>query len=196
MTNDLSDLLNALNKVQSELKPVEKTKLNPHFRSKFADLSGVLDEVLPLLAKNGLVLIQSISGSETHPVLDTIIAHAKSGQNIKSTAPLLCKEMTPQSLGSAITYMRRYSLMAIVGVSTVDEDDDGQRASKPVVQQQKPQQPQKPIVTQAFNDKMKQGPQIKPSIPLTQKLVNHAPGAKNNPPQDMAPFPVDDDIPF
>lgn len=195
MDNKLANLLVALNKVQSELKPIEKSKANPYFKSKYADLSSVLEEVLPLLSKHGLVLIQSLAGTETSPTLETIIAHV-SGENIKSTAPLFAKELTPQGLGSAITYMRRYSLMAILGISTTDEDDDGQRASKPV-QQSKPQpQQQKPIVTQAFNDKMKQGPQIKPSIPLTQKLVNHAPGAKNNPPQDMAPFPADDDIPF
>lgn len=197
MTNDLSELLKALNKVQKELKPIEKTKANSYFKSKYADLSSVLEEILPILAKHELVLIQSLGGNELSPALDTIIAHAPSGQNIKSTTPLFAKELTPQGLGSAITYMRRYSLMAILGISTTDEDDDGQRASKPVQQTKpQPQQPQKPIVTQAFNDKMKQAPQIKPSIPLTQKLVNHAPGAKNNPPEDLAPFPVDDDIPF
>jgi len=173
MDNQLTALLTALNKVQGELKPVEKSKSNPHFRSKYATLEDILEVAIPLLSKHGLVLIQSLAGTETSPTLETIIAHV-SGQNIKSTAPLFCKELTSQGLGSAITYMRRYSLMAILGISTTDEDDDGNRASKPTVQQ-------KTMVTERVAQTLKtQAPTqprqaIQPSIPMTQKLVNMAP---------------------
>lgn len=175
MDNQLTALLTALNKVQGELKPVEKSKSNPHFRSKYATLEDILEVAIPLLSKHGLVLIQSLAGTETSPTLETIIAHV-SGQNIKSTAPLFCKELTSQGLGSAITYMRRYSLMAILGISTTDEDDDGNRASKPTPQQ-------KPMITERVAQTLKtQAPSpapqrqaIQPSIPMTQKLVNMAP---------------------
>lgn len=172
MDNQLTALLTALNKVQGELKPVEKSKSNPHFRSKYATLEDILEVAIPLLSKHGLVLIQSLAGTETSPTLETIIAHV-SGQNIKSTAPLFCKELTSQGLGSAITYMRRYSLMAILGISTTDEDDDGNRASKPVPQQ-------KPFEQRPTNNVKAQAPTqprqaIQPSIPMTQKLVNMAP---------------------
>jgi hypothetical protein len=172
MDNQLTALLTALNKVQGELKPVEKSKSNPHFRSKYATLEDILEVSIPLLSKHGLVLIQSLAGTETSPTLETIIAHV-SGQNIKSTAPLFCKELTSQGLGSAITYMRRYSLMAILGISTTDEDDDGNRASKPT--------PQKPMITEKVAQTLKTQPPtqpkpaIQPSIPMTQKLVNMAP---------------------
>jgi len=174
MDNQLTALLTALNKVQGELKPVEKSKSNPHFRSKYATLEDILEVAIPLLSKHGLVLIQSLAGTETSPTLETIIAHV-SGQNIKSTAPLFCKELTSQGLGSAITYMRRYSLMAILGISTTDEDDDGNRASKPTLQQ-KPieQRPVQTLKTQPSSP-APQRQAIQPSIPMTQKLVNMAP---------------------
>ena len=172
MNNDTTKLLQALNQVQKELKPVEKTRLNPHFKSKFADLTGVLEEVLPILAKNDLVLIQTIGGEDSNPTLDTIIAHAPSGQSIKSTAPLFCKQPTSQELGSAITYMRRYSLMAIIGVSTVEEDDDGQKASIPGPQarpntQSQVRQPQ---------------PMIRPS---TEQVKNAIAGVPNAIPKEL-----------
>lgn len=177
MSAEINELLKALNKVQKELKPIEKTKANPFFKSKYADLSSVLDEVLPLLAKHDLVLIQSLSGNETSPVLDTIIAHAPSGQNIKSSAPLFAKELTPQGLGSAITYMRRYSLMAFLGISTTDEDDDGHKATQKPVQNQKPQ-----IVNQPIKQQTTPQPIIKPS---TEQVKNAMLGVPNSIPKEL-----------
>lgn len=187
MSTEINELLKALNKVQKELKPIEKTKANPFFKSKYADLSSVLDEVLPILAKHDLVLIQSLSGNEVSPVLDTIIAHAPSGQNIKSSAPLFAKELTPQGLGSAITYMRRYSLMAFLGISTTDEDDDGHKATYKPVQNQRPQQP-----TNQSAPKQSPPPPQKQSQPLikpsTEQVKNAMLGVPNSIPKDIQNF--------
>ena len=117
-------------KAQAELKNAAFDKVNPHFKSKYATLSAVRDTVTPVLAKYNMAVIQG-----TYPLSDgwgvmTRLVHS-SGEWIESVYPFTAGE--PQKMGSALTYSRRYSLAAICGIAS-EEDDDGNAAqSKPNV---------------------------------------------------------------
>jgi len=133
--NEISD---ALSKVQGEIEDATKDSQNPHFKSSFASLASVYEACRKLLAKNGIAVIQSPSTTDNGSVrITTMLAH-KSGQYFSDEFDLTPKDKSPQSLGSCVTYGRRYSLMAMVGIA--QDDDDGQAASQP----QRPQQQQRP----------------------------------------------------
>lgn len=120
-------LYTALVSLQAELKPVEKSASNPFFKSKYAPLPEVMETIQPLLAKHKLAVMQLMDNLNGSPALTTIIAH-ESGEEIRSTSPLLLAKNDPQAHGSAVTYARRYGLMAALGL-VADEDDDGNKAS-------------------------------------------------------------------
>lgn len=120
------DLLFAsLCKVQGEMKPAPKVTRNPFFKSRYADLPSVHHSSRALLAKNGLCVCQIINNHE----LVTILGHS-SGQYLTGVLPLSPQRQDPQSLGSFISYMRRYAEMAIIGQSAEEEDDDGNEAGR------------------------------------------------------------------
>lgn len=134
MRSDKLDLfLPAFLAVQKELKPVIKDANNPFFKSRYADLAAVYSEVQPIANAHDICITQ---GVDLMPgggmVIRTILWHI-SGQYISSTVrltPMPDKDdkITPQAVGSAITYARRYSLMAIFALPA-DDDDDGNAAS-------------------------------------------------------------------
>jgi len=99
---------------------------NPFCTSKYADLASVQSACMPHLTKNGLSVVQTIKHEANETMLVTILLHS-SGQWMKSVAPVKPTKNDPQGLGSALTYMRRYSLASMVGVA--QEDDDGNTAS-------------------------------------------------------------------
>lgn len=129
-STEVDKIFSALCKAQGELKVAPKESNNPFFKSKYADLQTVWETLRKPLADNGLLVTQMISGSGEEAYLQTILGHT-SGQWIKSICPLWTKERTPQALGSAITYSRRYSLLSITGCCQGEEDDDGHLASGP-----------------------------------------------------------------
>lgn len=119
-------LAKSLAAAQGEMKNAPLNKTNPHFRSRYADLAGVRDAIMPSLAKHKLSIVQGTEITERGAVLCTRLMH-ESGQWIESVYPLPSVTDNPQALGSALTYARRYSLAAIVGI-TADEDDDANEA--------------------------------------------------------------------
>ena len=125
------ELAKALAKAQGQIKPAIKDSENPHFRSKYADLSSVWDACRKPLTDNGLSVVQMPTDAPTPDsvALTTLLLHT-SGEYISSTvsAPLTKKDA--QAIGSALTYLRRYALSAIIGV-VADDDDDGNAASRP-----------------------------------------------------------------
>lgn len=123
----MKTLISALKAVQSELKPILKNAENPHFRSSYVDLAGASEVILPLLSKHGLCVTQMGELHDTRFVIATRLMH-ESGDMIESRWPVISEKQTAQALGSAVTYARRYSLMAIVGASSTD-DDDGSAAT-------------------------------------------------------------------
>jgi ERF superfamily len=140
-SENINELITALAKAQGEITPAIKDNLNPHFKSKYADLSSVWEACRLPLSKNGLAVVQTTEMINDKLAVITTLAHA-SGQWIKSHLPVLTATNTPQALGSALTYMRRYALSAITGVAPGDDDDaeaamvastEGQKKEKPKI---------------------------------------------------------------
>lgn len=117
----IAEITKALCAVQSEIKGAVKDSDNPFFRSKYADLASVWEACRVPLNKHGLAVFQSIDGDSTGVLVTTMLAHI-SGEWVRDRAYASPKDMTPQSVGSATTYLRRYGLAAIVGVVQVDDD--------------------------------------------------------------------------
>lgn len=111
----------ALCKAQSAMTAAVVNKTNPHFKSKYADLASVIEAVRKPLTANGLSFTQTTQYGQEFYLLTTLL-HT-SGQWLRSEYPLPVNA-TPQQMGSALTYARRYSLSAIAGIAA-DEDDDG-----------------------------------------------------------------------
>lgn len=131
MENEVKNLVAALCKFQAELQNPKKDTANPFFKSKYTDLAGVWDACRPGMAKHSLCLVQSPSVEGNQVIITGTLYHA-SGEFISSTLKATAKDGMPQSIGSAITYLRRYQMCAMLGVAS--EDDDGQAASKPKAQ--------------------------------------------------------------
>lgn len=120
-------LFAALAKAQAKIEGASKDKRNPAFNSKYADLASVWEACRSALTEQGLCVIQQPLSDGDRVGLKTTLGHS-SGQWMASTVWTTPKDKTPQALGSCLTYLRRYSLAAAVGV-TPDEDDDGNAAS-------------------------------------------------------------------
>lgn len=125
-SEQLDKLGEALSKAQGIILDAKKGSTNPFFKSKYADLASVWEACRRPLSNNGLSIVQSIEVKDGKRYLDTMLLHS-SGQFISSSLDLSLKDESMQSIGSAITYARRYSLSAIVGICA-DEDDDGEAA--------------------------------------------------------------------
>jgi hypothetical protein len=127
-TQDAAEtLMTALLAVQSEAPTITKSATNPHFKSKFASLDDVMNEINPILTRHGLVWLTLPGREDGEPVLSYRLVHAATGEALEGSMPLMLKTADPQGQGSALTYARRYSIMAVLGLVT-DEDDDGNRA--------------------------------------------------------------------
>lgn len=111
---------------QGEMPNLQKTGLNPHFGNKYVPLEELMEKVIPVLNKHGLVLMQLPTVVDGHAGLTSSLIH-RSGERIESTMLLMCAKDDPQGQGSAITYARRYALMSMLGLSA-DADDDAQRS--------------------------------------------------------------------
>lgn len=118
----------ALCKAQAAIKGAEKSHSNPAFKSKYATLADIWDACREPLTKNGLAVAQLVSSTADGVCVETRLLHT-SGQSLTSSLVMPLVQRTPQAIGSAITYGRRYGLAAMVGVCP-DEDDDGQAASQ------------------------------------------------------------------
>ena len=125
-------LFAALAKAQGEVENASKNAANPHFKSKYADLAEVLNTVRPVFSENGLSIIQSTEFDGSLVSVTTTIAH-KDGGYVSSKASCVPSKTDAQGVGSATTYLRRYSLASACGVA--QEDDDGNSSAhngKPV----------------------------------------------------------------
>ena len=123
----MKSISQALVKFQSQLRPVSKDSENPFFKSSYADLSSILQAVMPILSANGLAISQPMRVDNDRTILITKLIH-DSGEELISEM-ILPHNPDPQKFGSLITYYKRYQLQAILGVSTKDEDDDGNSVS-------------------------------------------------------------------
>lgn len=120
-------LAEALAAAQLEITDPAKDAVNPHFRSRYADLATVLKTVRPVLARHGLALTQTTQVDEQSRLLLVTRLHWRD-EELAGYYPISPTKADPQGYGSALTYARRYTIQAIVGVAA-DDDDDGNAAS-------------------------------------------------------------------
>ena len=119
----------ALVKAQSEIGKAAKTAMNPHLRSKYANLDSVWNAVAPALQVNELMVMQSPVISDDNKLhLETMIIHS-SGEWIKEEMAMPIPKQDPQGYGSALSYARRYHLSAMLGVTQDDDDGHAAKAS-------------------------------------------------------------------
>lgn len=124
----MKNIANAFVKAQRDFAPALKTSTNPHFKSKYADLAACVEAVIDALNTNGIAMIQRTHDDETGVTVETVFIH-ESGETIESgRLHVPAAKNEPQGYGSALTYARRYSLMAACGIAP--EDDDGNSASR------------------------------------------------------------------
>ena len=129
MTNQGGKLIaTAFVKAQKEFGPALKSSTNPHFKSKYADLSACVEAVIDALNNNGIGMMQKLYENATGVSVETVFLH-ESGETIEcGVLHVPASKQDPQGYGSALTYARRYSLMSACGIAP--EDDDGNAASK------------------------------------------------------------------
>lgn len=121
-SKQLDGIYNKLLAFQQAGVSIEKNKSNPHFKNKYADINEILHKVKPELSKLNIVMVQV----PTEEGLKTILHDTDSGESVEGYMKFT-QVSDPQKLGSNITYYRRYSLVALLGLE--DEDDDGNAAT-------------------------------------------------------------------
>ena len=126
--SETNEVIKAFIAAQSEIGAAAKDSLNPHFRSKYADLNSVMDAIKPVFAKHGLGFIQVCHDAEHAAKVETVIVHSSGQQFACGAVSVPVSKADAQGYGSALTYARRYSLAAACGVGA--EDDDGNAAAK------------------------------------------------------------------
>jgi len=128
-SESISKIAPALLTAQRAITFAVKDAKNPQFKSTYADLSSVIDAVKPALNNAGILFLQMMAPSDRDSLaLTTRLIH-ESGEWIESTATCPLQKNDPQGYGSAVTYLKRYSLASAVGL--YQDDDDGNEASKP-----------------------------------------------------------------
>lgn len=128
---------------QKATEAVKKAATNPHFRSKYADLAEVVEATVPALNANGIAVMQSPGFDGELVTVTTTLLH-ESGAYVSGTLSMRPTKNDPQGVGSAITYARRYALLAMTGAAP--EDDDANAASK---------QPERPTMLQQVREASK-----------------------------------------
>lgn len=126
----LDKIAPAIIKVQQAVSGVEKNGTNPHFKSRYSDLTAANAASRDPLTENGLSVTQwpgAYNGEDRTMGMTTLLLHA-SGQFLCGTLTIPLSKVDPQGYGACVTYARRYALMAALGLSP--EDDDGNLASQ------------------------------------------------------------------
>lgn len=139
-SEQINDIATALSKAQGEIQNVVKDAKNPHYKSEYASLDAVTDTVRPIFAKHGLAVVQIPSFADGIVTVDTMLTHI-SGQWIKGYPAAPLDRANAQGVGSATTYLRRYSLAGLAAIAQTD--DDGNEAS-PELANELPDEPPHP----------------------------------------------------
>ena len=156
--NNMTEKTNIYQKLllaQQEIGAITKSKDNPFFKSKYADINVILAEVKPILNKNGLVLTQALKNgfiatdNSSKLGIETRITDAESKEFISEFCEIQ-QGATPQQTGSAVTYYRRYALQSLLALEAQDDDanlasgkDDANLASGKEVKTGKDSEPVK-----------------------------------------------------
>lgn len=168
MSESISNLCAALALAQSEIVNPAKDTLNPFFRSRYSSLAACWDACRGPLSKNGLSVAQFPLADVNKITVITMLMH-KTGEWMRSALTMTVPDATPQSIGSAITYAKRYAICSIVGLAPEDSDDDGAAASGTVAPKEK--------------SKAQERPGFSTGIPVAQHEAEQAAKAKQAIPQ-------------
>ena len=152
----MEQLAKALASAQAEFGTVPQSGINPFHKSKYSTIEDYVNAAKPVLAKHGLSISQAPNLLETQFVLTTILMH-ESGEHIVSNQPIFAAKQDAQSMGSAITYARRYAYGAVLGMASGDFDDDGNAAAAKTTKQANPPMSQSPAKSPAPSSPTKQG---------------------------------------
>jgi hypothetical protein len=136
-------IASALVKAQREFGPALKSSTNPHFRSKYADLSACIEAVIGSLNNQGIYLMQLTEEHDGGVKVSTVFIHESGEQLSGGSLFMPATKHDAQGFGSALSYARRYSLMAACGIAP--EDDDGNQATKTAPQTAPPKATPKAI---------------------------------------------------
>jgi hypothetical protein len=141
-SSDLGKLAAALSKAQGEITGASKDAKNPHFGNRYADLASVWEACRSALAKHEIAVVQIPTADGAKVTVDTMLIHA-SGEYVSGALTIQAKDAGPQSIGSAVTYARRYGLSALVGVAPEDDDAEAAEGRASGIQAGRPAQPQR-----------------------------------------------------
>jgi hypothetical protein len=129
-----TEIFKKLFNIQAEVGRLKKDKMNPHFKSSYIDINSVLDELIPLASEHKVFISQPTSVENGINYLKTIAVDIDSGESHEAIM-VLPLNLDAQKTGSALTYYRRYMLVSMFGLQTVD--DDGKAGSSPVAEKKK-----------------------------------------------------------
>lgn len=135
-SESIVEIAQALLVAQSKMPSIKKSADNPFFKSKYAPLDKVMPVALKALNDQKIAVTQLISNIDGQSALTTLLMHS-SGEWISADQPLILDKDNPQGQASAVTYARRYAIMAALGM-VADEDDDGNKASNGQVNSNRP----------------------------------------------------------
>jgi len=137
-SESIAQLAKALSIAQYEMEGAKKASVNPHLKTKYADISSVWEAARKPLFDNGLSVVQTTLPSQDGAHVETTLLHA-SGEYVSGELFIPAQKKDAHGFGSALTYARRYALMAMLGIAP--EDDDGSAAVQPAKEQK--EQPKK-----------------------------------------------------
>ena len=124
----MKELYSAIVKAQAAMSHAAKDAKNPHFKSAYSSLASVIDAVRPALSANNLAFVQKLHTADSGISIETVLIH-ESGQELSCGVLFIpATKQDAQGFGSAISYGKRYSLQAALGIAS--DDDDGQSAVK------------------------------------------------------------------
>ena len=123
-SEQIASLAGALALAQAEIENAAKDGNNPHFKSKYASMEAVVYACKATLPKHGLSYVQFPGMQGDYVTVTTRLMH-KSGEWIEGTLPMPVGKRDAHGVGSAISYARRYSLMAVIGIAAEDDDGNG-----------------------------------------------------------------------
>lgn len=128
---DHKNVYMALAAAQTQMGKAIKDTKNDHFRSKYADLSSVMDACMGALTANGIAVFQPTGTDDRGDYVETVLFHGASETSVSCKVPLILGKRDMQGYGSAVTYARRYGLMSMAGIAPEDDDGNAAAASAP-----------------------------------------------------------------
>ena len=171
MSPTIGKLADALSKAQGEIKGAIKDSTNPFFKAGYSTLCSVWECCREPLSKNGLAIVQIPHESDQQVIIETILMHT-SGEWVSGKISMKPVKTDPQSIGSAMTYARRYALSAMVGVAPIEEDDDGNAATGKTTPPKKPKEEPYPPDYSGKENKSEPPDATTQEKPVSQEEIN------------------------